>query len=235
MPGCPRHRASSLYFADDDIKPCKDWLALHWSAFERHPEGYFFGGPIESEFEGDAPPRELLEIAPSSVKGLMWGDQERELKEDEWFVSANWSCPARYLRASGGFDVTKGLNSGADRVSVGEETDLMARLRERGLKAMYLPTASIQHFVPADKCTLAHIAERFEAVGWDLAEQPAKRENNKRHRFLGVPLWLYRQTGAKWLRWVWKRSWGQSAYLEYRAFRASVGRIRAYRHFHSAP
>ena len=57
-----------------------------------NPTGYFFGGPVISEFESKVPPKELLEFCPASIKGfdLNLPDGPNEKISD--FLAANWCC-----------------------------------------------------------------------------------------------------------------------------------------------
>ena len=86
-----------IVFTDDDVRPSSQWLLTFYSAYQHDPEGKFWGGMIESEFEGPVPDKSLLRFAPPSVKGLNLGDKIREIKNNEWFVSANLAMPSRAL------------------------------------------------------------------------------------------------------------------------------------------
>jgi len=157
-----------VVFTDDDVKPCIGWIEAYWSAYKRFPEGNFWGGPVESEFEtreagidGD-----LLSLAPASVKGIEWGNQPRRLASGETFIAANWACPRKVLVSTKGFNTALGLDPSSGKVRTGEESDIMNRLKQAGLTAFYLPSAKILHFVPKKKMTLQHIAERYGATGY---------------------------------------------------------------------
>jgi glucosyl-dolichyl phosphate glucuronosyltransferase len=154
---------SLLVFTDDDVHPAPWWIETYWSAFLQQPRGFFWGGPVESEFEGPKPDPELLAAAPYSVKGLEYGPIKRELDKGECFLSANWACPRDAIVQAGGFDTRLGLNARMGEVSTGEESDLMTRLFEAGQRGRYLPEARLRHFVPKDKCTYDHILTRCVA------------------------------------------------------------------------
>lgn len=218
-------RGDYLIFIDDDITPSPQWLSTYRNAFERFPQGHYFGGSVESIFESVIPPDELLQFAPWSVRGLELGDNERIL-EREMFLAANWACPRAAIVAAGGFDEELGL-SGSGPVNVGEESDLQTRLRQMGYKALYLPEARIGHFVPASKCTLKHVAARTEASAMIGHSESAKEYTGPR---IGrVPRWLYRDCAQLWLRWSWARLIGRSGIAEYLAFRARRGWMRAHK------
>ncbi len=142
-----------VLFTDDDVRPAPNWIDAHWNAFEAQPSGYFFGGPVQSEYEGEPPTPALHRIAPPSVVGLDLGEAAGLQTHPAPFVSANWSCEASVLREVGTFNPKLGLNPSSTNVGVGEESELMHRLNDHGLRPWYLPEARLRHMVPADKCT----------------------------------------------------------------------------------
>ena len=168
-----------IIFTDDDVKPGVGWISTYWHAYLKKPAGFFFGGPVQSEFEGNKPDNELLAYAPPSVKGLDFGAKERKLKTGEKFVSANWACPVDGLITVGGFDTRFGLDPTFGQARIGEETDLMKRLQKAGLSPWYLPDALIVHFVGWQKSTFAHIAGRNQALGFFMGQQAAQRIKKK--------------------------------------------------------
>jgi glucosyl-dolichyl phosphate glucuronosyltransferase len=210
-----------LIFTDDDVRPAPTWITTYVNAYRKNPRGFFLGGPIESEFQGALPEERLLRFAPLSVKGLSFGVEQRLLEDNEYFLGANWACPADALSKIGLFDEAVGPYPGA-RVSLsGEETDLQMRLREGGYAGLYLPEASLRHVVPAWKLTLKHIAARAEANGrFVRVNAPLQKVKGS---FRGVPLWRYRRCVERWLRaWV-KRIAGRDWYPDYISYRYDRG------------
>ena len=210
-----------LIFTDDDVRPVATWIAAYVSAYRKNPSGFFWGGPIVSEFQGPLPEERLLKFAPPSVKGLNFGVEERLLGANEWFAGANWACPADALSRVGLFDEAVGPYPGA-RVSLnGEESDLQMRLKGGGYAGLYLPEASLRHVVPARKTTLKHIAVRTEASG-RFARVNTPLEKGK-GTFRGVPLWRYRRCVERWLRAWAKRIAGRDWYPDYISYRFDKG------------
>lgn len=158
-----------VIFTDDDVTPDPRWLSAYWHAYQARPTGYFFGGPIESEFEGPSLDSYLRRFAPYSVKGLDYGAVERPLRPRHPLIAPNWACPVAMLRQVGGFDIRKGLNAVPGQVRVGSETHVMRQLRKQGWRAWYVPDARVRHFVPSNKTMVQHIAVRLEASAFDQA------------------------------------------------------------------
>jgi len=213
-----------VIFTDDDVKPCREWMTEYWSAFKERPEGFFFGGPIESEFEGSKPNEELLNIAPGSVRGWSRGNEPKELSFNDFFLSANWACPLEMLEMAGGFNVDKGLNASSQRVRGGEEDDLMRRLRKLGMTGWYLPGAWLTHVVPSHKCNLRHIGDRNEAYGIEVAKERYKSliETSALRR---VPYWMYKRAFGAWVRWIGRKLLRRKGYREYLKWRLMKGII----------
>jgi glycosyltransferase involved in cell wall biosynthesis len=219
---------SLILFTDDDVKPAPAWVAGYWNAFQEKRSGFYFGGPLRSEFEGTKPDAELLSLAPPSVRGLELGTSPTTLESRQFFVGPNWACPADVLRKVGAFDVRKGLDPSSGKVLVGEETDLMNRLNESGLRGWYLPESGVIHMVPAEKCSLEHVADRAEAHRFNqISNSPGIQARG--HIIFGAPQWTYRATAMAWVKWLWARARGKPAYREYVEFREMVGTIRGFR------
>ncbi len=218
---------SLIIFTDDDVRPCPDWITTYWNAYRERPYGFFFGGPLESEFEAEPPHRELLDLAPCSVKGFSLGDRQGRMNGPIRFLGANWACPRAALDSVGDFDTSLGLGAQGSRACVGEENDLQRRLQTQGWQPWYLPQACIWHFVPQSKCILRHIGSRIEAsaVEW----QRDTMGDYSGQCLGGVPRWLIRSAGESWLRWVRARVRGFRGYREYVEYRRLLGCIRAYR------
>jgi glucosyl-dolichyl phosphate glucuronosyltransferase len=215
-----------VIFTDDDVTPCSNWVDAYWRAFVERPSGYYFGGPVRSDFENVNFDKKLLEVAPFCVRGFDLGGEAREIVGD-CFLSANWACPSDAFRIVGDFDIERGLNPASGQVVTGEETDLMLRLQKAGWQGYYLPWVSIKHFVPARKCTLTHIASRVQAYGFQLAS--SYTSEMPEFRILGVPRWVYRIVISNYIRYMMKRITGCGWYKEYAAFVQYVGFLKGIR------
>lgn len=220
-----------VLFTDDDVRPYPGWIAAYVQAIERHPVGYYFGGPLESEFEAHPPAAELLRHAPWSVKGLSWGDESREVTPREKFVSANWACRRDILLQVGGFNPHLGLNPDAGVIRVGEESDLMERLQESGVRPWYLPAAKLRHFVPQDKCDIKHLGDRQQA---HVYFRTFRRSDfaTSRFRVAGYPIRLIRKAVHLWLTWQMQKLRGVDFQETYIQWRSVQGRMEATRDYH---
>ncbi|MGH7265869.1 MAG: glycosyltransferase family 2 protein [Candidatus Rokuibacteriota bacterium] len=230
-----------IVFADDDITPATGWLTIYWTAYLERPRGFYFGGPLVPEFESAPPEPALGRLAHAPVTGLDWGSHPRVLEPHERFLGANWACPADALRRVGGFDVELGLDASLGRRRVGEEWDLMERLRAAGIRPWYLPDARVAHFVPERKCRLPYLASNWEAHGHASTLRATTNTpffHRRPHlrpicadggpRIAGAPLRAYLAAGRFGLRWLAARARGRDGYEEYATWRFCLGAIRGH-------
>ena len=243
--GLDAARGRLIIFTDDDVTPCLDWIAAYWRAYLERPLGYHFGGPLTCEYETGPPEREILALAGMPVTGLDWGPTPRLLEPHERFLGANWACPAEALRAAGYFDPSLGLDASLGKRRVGEEWDMMQRLRDHGVLPWYLPNAVVAHFVPAHKSCLEYTASNWEASGLYSAKRsvtgtpflhrrPYLRPycQDRLPRLGGVPWPVYAGAARFLLRWLLARTAGEKGYQNYVSWRFCRGAIRGFRERH---
>ena len=217
-------------------------MNVYWQAYRERREGYYFGGRLIPQFESGPPAPELMPFASLPVAGLDWGREPRLLREDERFLGANWACPAEALRAVGPFDPCLGLDASLGKRRVGEEWDVMDRLRAMGVMPWYLPAAVVTHFVPAHKVRLGYFADGWEAHGHYATLRSAHVTPFLRVRphlrpvvveqgttLAGAPWRAYVEAARFGLRWMLARTAGSADYAAYLSWRFALGAIRGHR------
>jgi glycosyltransferase involved in cell wall biosynthesis len=224
--GIQNSQGELVIFIDDDVTLPQNWLSEYYDAYQKRPAGFFFGGSIVSDFEGEKPPAELLELSMGSIKGMDLGKEERALAKNEYFLGANWAVPAAALKQIGIFDENLGLNPASGKVKVGEESDLIDRLRAAGQIPYHLPSVTLKHFVPAAKCTYKHIGGRIEASAIDQARQYLKDSTPK---IFNVPRWMIALLISNYLKWLASCLTGRKDYRAYITARRFKGYIHGLR------
>jgi glycosyltransferase involved in cell wall biosynthesis len=211
-----------IVFTDDDVKPSNNWLNAYWEAYRSRPEGYYFGGPVESEYEGAPPDEDLLRITMPSVSGLDFGSQPHKLADGQAFIGPNWACPERYIQDVGKFNEELGPNPSNDNVDAGDETEMMARLESRGLSGWYVPEAKVKHYVPKSKCTLDHVVSRLVGdTGDDL-----HLGSSSLSTVFGVPVGMYKAAVEHLLSWRARKTMGMKWKAEYLGWKIWENRIK---------
>lgn len=220
-----------IAFTDDDCILDRSWLknysSIYWNSYLRMNAGYFFGGPVQSEFESYEFNKEILAYAPFSVKGLDLGNDKKIINKNEYFIGGNWACPKRYLDEINGFDISKGLNPSIRKVRVGEETDVMKKLKDRGYHGLYLPGAKVKHYVPLAKCTIKHIGDRVEASGYDITSDSLESFGNK--KIFGLPRWMIKKLFILMIKNILNKVSRRENYKDFFSFRHLIGQVDAVR------
>jgi glycosyltransferase involved in cell wall biosynthesis len=184
--GIAAAKGELVVFADDDVQPCRELMALYWYAFKSWGDGCYFAGPLNCECESGLPLDEHLHrVAPVSVRGQDLQMSGRTLADVPILLEANWACPADILRRSGGFDARLGLDASLKCRRVGEGPDLRDRL---GLTGIYVGEAYVVHFVPRCKCTLRHAGAGWRAHGYYSLHAETPNPFLERSPWLNRPL-----------------------------------------------
>ncbi len=152
-----------VVFLDDDILLDPGSLEAYAEARRRHPGRHFFGGPCTAEWQHE-PPDWLKPLLPASARGWSIEDPGRPLHE-VMFLGLNWAADAADILASGGFDPERGPGTR----SMGQESDMMQRMVNRGWTGIYVPTAVATHHVPPERCSPEWVVARANRLGAALA------------------------------------------------------------------
>lgn len=152
-----------VVFLDDDILLESGSLEAYAAARRRHPGRHFFGGPCIAEWERE-PEEWLKPLLPASARGWSIEDPGRPLSE-VMFLGLNWAADAADVIAGGGFDPERGPGTR----SMGQESDMMQRMVNRGWTGIYVPDAVATHHVPPDRCSPEWVVARANRLGAALA------------------------------------------------------------------
>jgi len=162
-------RAEFALFLDDDAVCLPGWLEAHGAAL-MDPAVAATGGRILPVFPAGISPfmRELLlseNGGPAAHYDL--GSEPIRIEEGSSFplpFGANMGFRRAEALAAGGFR-TELSWGGGDRWILGEETELLGRLRGRGGQVVYVPGATVEHHVGPEKTTFGYWEEYQAAYG----------------------------------------------------------------------
>src|SRR5262249_52776756 len=180
-----------LLWTDDDVLVHPDWIAEYVKASCAWPKASFFGGTIDPWFVSP-PPRWVLRhldllFGPYAIRQL--GEDIRPFAGDETPFGASMGFRTEVARAHL-YDVRLG-HIGKSLIG-GEETDLFARLSRAGHTGVWVGTARVQHYIPAERLHLGYVWSWFRSKGKEYQRQGVVGA--------GKVLW-----GAP--RWGWKKYW----------------------------
>ncbi|HYB53873.1 MAG TPA: glycosyltransferase [Thermoanaerobaculia bacterium] len=198
--GLREARGSLIAFIDDDVLPAPDWVAQIAAAIDRW-DALGVGGRILPRWES-APPRWLAEN-PRLLDRLAVMDFEEgrllalPLDPQPQVWGANMAFRRELFERVGGFDPRRGV-VGA-RLFRGEESALIDRALELGLKIAYDPAPTVFHRIGPERMRKAY----FRRVIFDEAQGRARATSpSGEWSLFGAPIFLYRAPFTTFARWA---------------------------------
>jgi glucosyl-dolichyl phosphate glucuronosyltransferase len=184
-----------IAFLDDDGVPVQDWVRGMKRAFDEHPDVDCIGGRIRPLWT-TPPPRWM---SPAHAGPLALQDRPKPARLDSanassCLLSANLACRRSVFSEVGGF---------SPRYPRNQDREFEMRLWRAGKRGLYLPDMDVVVEVPADRLTKAyhrrwqattgsyHALMRFRDTVDSSGRMVA--ETTVRRRWLGAPLFLYRE------------------------------------------
>jgi glycosyltransferase involved in cell wall biosynthesis len=178
-----------LLWTDDDVLVDPEWMSSYVAGIRRFPEASFFGGTVEPWFAVE-PPSWIREHLPRiagtyAIRDL--GDEVRPLAANEVPYGANMAFRLQALR---GMDFNPRLGRiGAGMLS-GDETDLIARLRQMGHQGVWIGTARVKHYIPQERMTKQYVWAYYHGISQTMFRQQPVWEGTT---LLGAPRWAIRK------------------------------------------
>jgi glucosyl-dolichyl phosphate glucuronosyltransferase len=179
-----------LIWTDDDVIVDPSWLIEYAAAAEAFPDAAFFGGTIDPWFAVEPPAwvvRNLPALhGPFAIRQL--GPEVRRLGDGELVFGASLAFRTLLLKEHR-FNPELG-RKGTGMLS-GDETDLLARLRALGHYGVWVGSAKVRHYIPADRLTTGYVWKFFHGLG--RTTQRLAPHDRGVPRVLGAPRWMVRR------------------------------------------
>ena len=147
-------------YIDDDARVCPGWIQAILAFFEKYPDATGVGGQ-HSAFSSVPIPKWF----PREYGSRSLGQETRLLQDKEWISGTNMVFRKNALVEAGGFDPAIGMNG--NKLSYGEETQLILRMRDRGMKVYYCAEMRVEHAILPYKLTLRWLLKSNFANGYD--------------------------------------------------------------------
>lgn len=175
-----------LLFTDDDVLPASDWIERTIAVFAADPNTGVAGGKILPNWVDGGAPRWITDDLYPYLALLDYGDEPLVL-QDRPVWGANIAFRLAPLRALGGFDTNVGRTG--SKLYAGEETAVVAAIRDAGYAVRYEPASVVLHRMERDRVSRKY----FLKWVWDNGELDAAAEPlTDGRRLLGVPIYHYR-------------------------------------------
>ncbi len=152
---------SVVAFLDDDVVPHGDWLA---QLVEPLLAGRCHGVGGRIVLDPATPrPQWYADWMGGYLAELHLAEAERELRWDEYVLTANAAFCTDALRSMGGFDVDLGPRDGVYLTN--EDVDLCRRLMVHAGPMRYVPAAVVVHEMPPTRLRRRYVVRRLYAQG----------------------------------------------------------------------
>ena len=153
-------RGELVAYIDDDARAHPDWVISIIRFFEIHPQVTGVGGPYNAFSTVSIP-----DWFPSEYGRRSLGSETRAIRDNEWISGTNMIFRKQALEEIGGFDT--GLGMAGNKISYGEETNLVRRMRANGMQIYYCPTIVVDHVIMPYKLSLRWLLQSNYSNGKD--------------------------------------------------------------------
>lgn len=183
-----RARGELILWTDDDVLVDRLWLAETVAAARRRPDYAFFGGPIKPWFTRPAPKwlTDNWHFVASAYAARDMGDEEFDFSQHRLPFGANLTIRTEAQRQH--LYNPRFGRVGASEVR-GEETQVLWEMLEAGLKGLWTPKATVQHYIPPERISMEYLIRFFHGIGQttfyhDMVDGKPnwKRQNRKLRR-----------------------------------------------------
>jgi GT2 family glycosyltransferase len=180
-----------LAFTDDDVNVGEDWLDAVRSAMADRDVA-LAGGPVRPRWQSTVPQwirhaRDRHARLGAPIALLDYGDRPVELGP-RTVLGANLAVRREVFTSVGGFPVSLGKLRGT--LLSGEDHELCRRVQDAGFRAMYIPSAAVYHWVPAERARVSYFLRWFYWSGVTHAIMDGEESPQAGRTSRGVPLYL---------------------------------------------
>ncbi len=180
--------ADLLLFTDDDVAVESGWVAAYCDAARRVPQASYFGGRIYPYWDV-TPPRWFADHAATH---LAWMVLHYDMGAEErfWDESVAGANMAIRREALSGLAFNTALGPDGTETVRGEENDLLAHVRAKGLRGYLTPAAVVRHYTPARRMSETYVRRWFKGDGMT---EVRRDQIVRKHPIAGVPRYYWKQ------------------------------------------
>jgi len=176
-----------LLFTDDDVCPEPNWIQTTLDAFDSSGCDAC-GGSIAPVWEISPPPWLTERFYGFLALRISDGEVHRITESKTLPYGANMAFRKSVFDRVGLFDITRGRKGNV--LASGEDGELFDRILRSGMKVMFFPQSLVHHRIEAFRLSKSY----FRRWRYQTSENIAiSRGLPGKHRFLGIPLYLFPQ------------------------------------------
>jgi GT2 family glycosyltransferase len=180
-----------LAFTDDDVNVGEGWLDAVRDAMN-DPAVALAGGPVKPRWQSTVPEwirrgRDQHPRLGAPIALLDYGEKSIDLGP-RTLLGANLAVRKDVFVKAGGFPVALGKLRGT--LLSGEDHELCRRVQDAGFVARYVPNATVEHWVPADRARVSYFLRWFYWSGITHAIMDGPGPKSPSRTLAGLPLYL---------------------------------------------
>jgi glycosyltransferase involved in cell wall biosynthesis len=176
-----------IWFFDDDVVLSRDWLEGARHGVERFAESAALGGRVVAAFETGRPVWLSNALLPY-YGATDFGERSRLLADGEYPIGANAGYRRDALEEVGGF--REDLGHVGNAFGFNEEPELVNRLRAAGHTVAYVPQATVEHRIGAERARMWWLLKRAYRGGLYLVRAEAPGRRSARAQSAGKAAWV---------------------------------------------
>ena len=187
--GIRKSKGDILIYVDDDALVNKEYLNTYSDFFSRNHDAAAAGGPITPRYETEEP-EWMSHYTRMLVTGALdLGEKEMEFPRGSFPGGGNVAYRRKVFDQVGLFNVELGRKGNS--LFGAEEKDLFDKMKTKGMKFYYLPTAILYHIIPDRKLT----EDYFNRVSYGVGQSERYRTKSVSERKYRLRLF---QEAVKW-------------------------------------
>lgn len=209
-----------LAFTDDDVLVDRRWISSLWEGASRWPEHDVFGGRILPQWPA-APPEVVLR---TKYRGVAYSILDPSVEEGVHpdFLPFGPNMAIRRSVFEDGLRFDPALGPHPNAYAMGDETDLLERLRASGRPPVFLPGSVVRHRIRRFQYSYRWLLARARKWGRSVAARGVRAEWDDGSPYPRVPRELYRNLVEFSLEAVGTSLLGRRATALERAMNAAV-------------
>lgn len=162
--GIKESKGDILVYVDDDATVNPGYLQAYSSWLDQHPETQAAGGPIIPHYETGSEPAWMTYFVKRLLTGyLYFGRKARPFPGGNYPGGGNAAYRSSVFDKVGLYNVELGRNG--DSLSGGEEKDIFDKMKQQGMKFIYLPDAILYHSIPGYKLEEDYFNRLTDGIG----------------------------------------------------------------------
>src|SRR5262249_52296065 len=158
-------RGELVAFVDDDCLLTQNWIEAACQFARAHPRAGAFGGRNELLFE--LPPSRVAELYGASLARQDWGDQPACMPLAGRAYPAGAGLVLRREAMLASSWIESGVLTGrcGEKLSAGEDAEIVLRIRNAGWEIWYTPELKLLHFIARERMSLPYLRRLHRGFG----------------------------------------------------------------------